>query len=403
MKSRLVIDGQDVAFNQALPISTNLSVSDIREPGKSKGHYTKTITIPGTPQANQLFEYAFDCNIESDVFNANLALDAIYYVNEVKVYEGKLQLLQINKRYDGEVWGVEYECSIVGEVGNIFLEVGQRFLTDIDFSDLDHPLTYASGLFNPTLGEGYCYPYIDYGLYYSGVRCGYDWTFEHLKPAIFERDYVMRIFEDAGCTIEPGGYFDSTYAKSIIIPCVSAGALQLPNATIVDNQFLAGMTSPVSANMTQASAGLLWTFNSYSVGPVEFDSTASPGFDPGNVYDSVTNFRFAPGISATYTMTAKIGGTITVNHPASTVTVAGTILTTIVIYKSTNGGGSWSATPAASSVTTNINGGAPASTQIEVVCTLPPTLVTLPALYRVHLSVVANNFSFLDVSNNPCL
>lgn len=397
MKSRLVIAGEDVGFKSILPISINMSVADIREPGKSNSHYSKTIKIPGTGQVNRIFEWAFETNIESDSFNANLKTDAAYYVNEVKVYDGKLQLLRVNKYHDGITWQVEYECSIVGETGNIFLEIAPLFLTDIDFSDLDHSFTYASGLFNPTLGSGYCYPYIDYGVNPFGSRVGYFWTFEHLKPAIFEKEYIDRIFENAGYTYT-SNYLTSTYAKSIIIPCVSEGALQLPNATIVNNQFAAncgGVGSPVTGTLASTGvAGGVWSYQNLTQDPVPYDTEA---FDPGGVYDATT-YIFEPSISGTFSITATVDITFTINAPATTATLSGSYDIALIVYGSDDAGSTWTLL---NQHTFNVapSGGLPATSNPKMQVDVPPRLYTQPYIFKVVLSASSFQFAFLDGSS----
>lgn len=377
-KSRLELDGVSLGFSTLLPISTNVSVADIREPGKSKGPYTKTISIPASPETQRFFEYAHNTNVESNDFNANLAVEAKYFVNEVMVYNGKLQLVDTKIQPGGAIY---YECSMIGETGNVFLAIAGLYLHDIDMSDLDHAFTYGAGLFAPTLGEGYAYGYIDYGVNPLGSRVGRQWTFEHLKPLIFEREYLLRMFADAGYAIA-GNYIDSTYAKSIVIPDVNAGALQLPAATVTDNQFLARISS-LDNNNIPLTPGTTWVASNF-VELMEFDDDSSSGyFDPGGVYDT-SNFIFEPAVNATFQITGTMNLFLSGTPPAGTTNVTASYLVFISIQKSINSGGSWTTESTYSETVTNAT--STTATYTNTV-TIPPTLVTQPAIFRVIIGI----------------
>lgn len=383
---RLNINGKDIPTTAKFPVSINKSVANIREPEHKNSGYTKTITLPGSPELNKEFEFIFQVNVETNSFNPNVKTPASYYVNEVRVFKGDLQLLAVNKSFNGLQEQVEYECSIVGENGNLFLDIAGLYLTDIDMSDLDHEFTYASGLFNPTLGEGYCYPYIDYGVNPLGGRVGRYWTFEHLKPAIFEREYVRRIFDDAGYTWEASGFLDSDYYKHIIIPDVNPGALQFDGTTVANNQFLAIISSTDNNNIPLTYSTTWSASNFAEVMPFDDDSSIVDGvqyFDPGGVYDTTT-FIFEPSINGSFQISASSFISISGTPPAGTTSVSADFVLTTKIWKSTNGGGSWTVV-ANGTYSVNNETSFPHNYQVEAV--VPPTLIIQPAIFRVEVGV----------------
>lgn len=171
MKSRLVISGNDIDFLSELPISQNMSVNDVRNVGAVNGTYTNTISIPASPEVNRLFEFIFQVNAATNNFNPNLKTECQYFVNDVRVFNGYIQLLSISGTIVDQENSITYDCSLLGDNGNIFMAIAGKYLTDIDFSDLDHTLTLsttnplADTKFSPTVaGTGYVYPYIDYGV-----------------------------------------------------------------------------------------------------------------------------------------------------------------------------------------------------------------------------------------------
>ena len=143
MKARLNIDGVDIPFMEELAIAETLEVSDVRDIGQTKGAYSKTIEIPGTPAVNALFENIFQVNAKTNNFNPNLKTPAEYFVNEVSVFKGSLQLRKIVSSVQQQINKNIYECVIIGNNANIFLAIAGKMLTDIDFTDLNHTLTIA--------------------------------------------------------------------------------------------------------------------------------------------------------------------------------------------------------------------------------------------------------------------
>lgn len=349
LKSRLNIDGTDVAFSDVLSISTNYLIADIREPSKRNSDYSKTITIPGTEDVHRLFQFIFEVNTSLTTFNPNLKTPVTYFVNEIPVFSGDLQLLRINKKEIAGVWEVNYECFILGTNSDLFLEIGDSLLTDLDFSDLDHTFDDTSDKYNPAAwGTGYYYGLIDYGV--TGGNSS-TWTFDHLKPAIFEKEYIDRIFLAAGKTYT-SSFFNSDYYKRIVIPDVNQGRLRLPKTTIENSQFYATQTTQVAGNSDVGTEpylgingrwGYQFTNNELFV-PVEFDDDSTPPYnDPGNVYNTGTHI-FTAGVDGYYQAVAGVSIICDITAPAGAyvfpVQVVGSMQ--LEIQVSTDSGSTWS-------------------------------------------------------------
>lgn len=329
MISKLIVDGVELGFTDTLPISTNLSVADIREPDKRNSTYSKTISIPATKEANEVFEYAFELNLSLSSFNPNIAISAKYFVNEVIVFDGQLQLLSITSKYNGSFLDHFYNCSMIGETGNIFVDIANLFLTDIDLSVYNHVLDIGdvTSSWATPIGVGFVYPYIDYGV--NGGNSN-DWYLEGLKPAMFEKEYVDRIFANAGYTYT-SNFFTSNYYKRIITPDVDEGCLKLPASSVINAQFYAGSVniSPITIYTIAPPTTItltVWRYgpnNSPIALPVLFnDDSTAPFNDPGGVYNIATNV-FTTSIPGIYTIVFNLDCYFFINMPVSGVTVEG--------------------------------------------------------------------------------
>ncbi len=71
-------------------------------------------------------------------------------------------MTNIVKRPDG---AVDYEIVLFGEVANLFKDMGEKKLRELDLSAYDHSLTVANvDTTAHTSDDGYIYPIIDTGL-----------------------------------------------------------------------------------------------------------------------------------------------------------------------------------------------------------------------------------------------
>ncbi|WP_212005755.1 hypothetical protein [Chitinophaga sp. HK235] len=144
-------------------------------------------------------------------FNPNKAAKAIVLVDGIEVFRGVLRV--IKARIDKGV--VTYETSVLGRLSDILFALGDKKLSDLDFSNLNHTLTVdeiqASWYRQP--GAGYVYPLIDYGLSVDGIN----YPITGFRPAVYALEYINRMFAQAGFTYNCV-FFAQPYFKSLIIP-----------------------------------------------------------------------------------------------------------------------------------------------------------------------------------------
>jgi hypothetical protein len=185
----------DVSENLALPIT--FSIGDIRDLSSRKGTFSKTVTLAGTKNNNDLLGHYYDVNIEAGTFNLNTLTKCQVIQNGVPILdEALLQLVsvskvQTNNRFEDEV---SYEVLIKDTRAEFFTAITNAKLTDLDFSDLDHTFSSTDivASFSHTVADGYKYvmPYIN----------GNDFNANDFKPAIYAKTYFDRIFAVAGFT-----------------------------------------------------------------------------------------------------------------------------------------------------------------------------------------------------------
>ena len=185
----------DVAETLSLPITFN--IGDIRDLSARKGTFSKTVTLEGTKNNNELLGHYYDVNIQAGTFNINALTKCQVIQNGVPILdEALLQLVSVNKAqtnnsYEDEV---SYSVLIKDSRAEFFTAITNANLTDLDFSDLNHAFDSGAivATFNNTVADGYKYlmPYNDSNEYNAN----------DFKPAIYAKTYWDRIFAVAGFT-----------------------------------------------------------------------------------------------------------------------------------------------------------------------------------------------------------
>jgi hypothetical protein len=227
----------DLYENVALPI--NKSIIDVQNVAERKSDFTKTITLPGTHNNNDIFSNIFNLarsvqngntyNFAPD-FNPTLKADCVLYKNGIVQIRGYLQLTNINVVDDNQI---EYEIIIIGRTANLFQDLGEKKLNALDLSAYNHTwnLTNIQNSWTAPLTNGYYYGLIEYGASSNEVTHYID----QMHPQVYLRILIDAIFKDAGYRYS-SDFFDSTRFKSILIPATGK-TLLLTEAQVLERFF----------------------------------------------------------------------------------------------------------------------------------------------------------------------
>jgi hypothetical protein len=349
---RLVCGGYSVDLPSDFGIQINKSIADIREPESRSSDWTKTFTLPGTKTNNKLFTHLFDLNLSirnttstnfSPDFNPNLKADALLTVDEVTQIEGFIRLLSIKVN---DLNQIEYECSMHGELADLFAKISDAKLEDLDFTEYNHVLN-ATNIFNSwdtsiiknssgyvnfsggaPIGEGYVYGWVDPGIYADYKKL----DLNDVTPYIYAKTVVDKIFSGAGYTYSSGSFFNTAQFKRLVVPCPSRMPF-LSETQIQNRQFEAEI--PAASGTTYSSGQ-----------KILFTSEIS---DPSNQYDSATSIFTNDYSGQRYDFFLYTNASITNVDPNSDYSVSYFLYvngiklrTSQPIYKSTTSGTSFS-------------------------------------------------------------
>lgn len=234
----------DVKEGTAFPL--NFGVADIRDVSKKSGAFSKTITLTGTDNNHNLLNHYYDVNIQAGTFNINTLTRCSVIQNGIPVLEsGYLQLIAVNKTqvtadYENEV---EYEVLIKDESSDFYTKLGNKELTDLDFTDLNHEYRAENVIdsYDNTQADGY--------KYLLPFKESNNYLLQELKPAIYAKTYFDRIFSNAGFSYTWDTLIAAHFDK-LIIPFNGEGALVDYNDYLVkaENSFTDSGTTAVFIN-----------------------------------------------------------------------------------------------------------------------------------------------------------
>ena len=300
MTEKLYINGVSVPLLKSINPSLTFSVADISQPDKRKSTYSKTIALPNSKIAANLFGSVFDINLDNSSFDTSKKANMFYEVDGDIIMEGYMQLKSISQT---DVDDINYNVVLFGNTANLFAQIKGKFLHDLDISEFDHPLVNEAivqswdyqiledGLPVPfELGKGYLYPLIDYG--YSSDQLTYDVT--ELSPAIYVKQYWDKIFESIGATYT-SNFINSDVFKRLVIPSdpsvYSLTSEEITSAQCSSNTpFLSGSGTTQSLPLPENSSPIL--------GVVVMSNDVE---DPSGLYNNV-NGEFTANLNGTYNL-----------------------------------------------------------------------------------------------------
>lgn len=281
-----------------LELSLNYQITDITDITSRSTSFSKTIVIPGTINNNEFFKNIFELNIDLSVssYNPKVAIPCSISIGDNQVFVGNMQLLKVVKNQKL----VEYEVIVTGILKNILYNFGDYFLSDLDLSEYNHTRNKttisdswdyqivknqanydASGL-----GEGYVYPYINYG---NSSNIGTVSYVYDQYPAIYAKTIIDKLFEFAGYSYT-SRFFNTPYFKSLIIPFTN-DKLEYTKSE------LSGLTTTVGVNQSNPEPSSFLTNANFA-----YEATAgvtgwrqiAPVLRRGNAYNNYTKGYYFP-------------------------------------------------------------------------------------------------------------
>lgn len=132
-------DVLDVDLSSDIDAPMTFNIADLRDPSKKNTNFSKTIILPGTKNNDLIFGHAFEISGEG-IFNPNKKIRAVVTQDGLETFNGIAQLKKINRVGNGfaNLDAISYEIVLFGNLADIFYQLGDSKLEDLDFSEYNH-------------------------------------------------------------------------------------------------------------------------------------------------------------------------------------------------------------------------------------------------------------------------
>lgn len=206
------IDGtwKALELSDSIPMPISYSIADIRDITKRNTTYSKTLSIPGTKNNNDLLSYLFDiANVST--YNVNRKVRCSIVVDTIPIMsDAYIQITDI--KTDNNLSFI-YECSIIGDTDSIVKDFGNKLMTDLTISELGHTYSESSIVSSWTkeYNSGYFYGLVDYGYNWDSTRIGPSASgttysngtkVNQMKPSLYIKYLWKKMFSEAGWSYE---------------------------------------------------------------------------------------------------------------------------------------------------------------------------------------------------------
>jgi hypothetical protein len=192
---RIQLENGFIDIKEGSNFPLNFASGDVRDLTQKKGSNSKTLTAIGSKNNHDLLNHYYDVNIIAGTFDINALTKCAVIQDGIPIMEDcYLQLLSVNKsqpnsNYEQEV---EYQLMVKDATSDLFTKLDNKYLTDLDFSELDHIITASNvvATFTNTVTDGY-----KYLLPWSGDNV---YPLKEMRPAIYVKRYFDSIFATNG-------------------------------------------------------------------------------------------------------------------------------------------------------------------------------------------------------------
>jgi hypothetical protein len=253
---KIQIEGGYLEVKEGTNCPLNFGVGDVRDVAKKSGTFSKTITLIGSSNNNNLLNHYYDVNIVEGTFNINALTKCTLLQNGVPIVsDAYLQLLSVDKIQQSDSYEdvIEYQVLVKDSQSDFFTKIDNSLLEDIDLSYLNNPFTASNILasFSHTVSDGYVYvlPHTPNNTL----------PINEFKPAVYAKTYWDKIHQLAGFTYEWANLSDAYFDK-LVIPYnggqVNIGYEDFLVAANVSNDYTG--TQPVGQNVTFYDALTGW-------------------------------------------------------------------------------------------------------------------------------------------------
>lgn len=209
MATELYIESGKIDLKEGESVAITYQANDLADLKDRQASHTNTIKAPKTIGNRAALDNCDDIHSTSRY---------PYSKKAVRLLCGGVDVVE-----DGVVFvnaaSQEFELSIYSAVTAVFELIGNKKLSDLDFSDIVLPWTFTEvvngwGRPNGIMGKPYTFGALDDGLNYPSIHRDID--VKTCYPMIFVSEIIKRIFSSVGFSVQSTAFNQQRYIDSVI-------------------------------------------------------------------------------------------------------------------------------------------------------------------------------------------
>ena len=124
-----------------IPIKINKSFAELEDISKRNSDYSIGLSLPGSKKNNKFFENYFNVDTQSLYFNAQNRVNCQVLLSGEAYFTGYMRLNKVSV-LDSKI---EYSVTLYSTVGDLFGQIGNNLLKDLDFNDSGYTFNHTFG------------------------------------------------------------------------------------------------------------------------------------------------------------------------------------------------------------------------------------------------------------------
>lgn len=269
----LKINEEEIQLPDSSIIALDFTINDIADIEMKSGIKSNKFKVPFSQ--NNLKRLEWSNNVTSSTLKPYRIANASYEQNGVQIIPRANAIIEDCE--DG------FNVTVYDGNAKLFQAIGDKKLSDLDLSDLDHDWTLTNIVASRTNVDGYIYPIIDWGALTTVGNTIHTWM---MMPCLFVHTLITRIFQEAGFA-KSGSFLESDFYKRLIIDCTFENGLKYGEDFVNERLFktFVGAGSPPntgSATLVYDSGYTFKTRGGDTIDPIPFNNE---DFDNGNNFD----------------------------------------------------------------------------------------------------------------------
>lgn len=134
-----------------IPLKINKSFAELQDISKKNSDYTVGLKLPGSKTNNKFFEDFYNVDTQSLYFDVTSKINCNVLIDDESYFSGYIKLNKINVINTK----VEYDVTLYSTVGDLFGDIGNNLLKDLNFNDVDYHFNHTFNQNNVIAGWRY--------------------------------------------------------------------------------------------------------------------------------------------------------------------------------------------------------------------------------------------------------